>query len=215
MTKNIEFEYRFYDIDQDKIKEKIIKLGGKKIHDRMLMTVKVFTHPYNNNCYYIRIRNEQDEKQIFSTLTVKKFQKEFPIEHEIKINDNSEAEEILKMLGCKVKYIIEKIRETWFLEGSKEIVFDSYAGLPTFLEIDCKSLESLNNLTKKLELDVKKKGKKGIKHLYLEHYGIPLKSDWGDNFSFVNSNKIFEKYITKNKKKFLEIFNQQILCLNK
>tara|TARA_X000000368_G_C22419125_1_gene445259 strand:+ start:98 stop:214 length:117 start_codon:yes stop_codon:yes gene_type:complete len=34
-----------------------------------------------------------------------------------------------------VKYKIEKIRKVYQLKGCKEIVFDSYAGIPTYMEI--------------------------------------------------------------------------------
>jgi adenylate cyclase class IV len=44
---------------------------------------------------------------------------------------------ILKMLGCKKLYDIEKIRETWEVGGCKEVVFDAYPGLLTYMEIDC------------------------------------------------------------------------------
>lgn len=213
MTQNIEYEYRFYNIDENKVKQKIINLGGCKIHDKMLMKINVYYHPQNKFNYYIRIRNEQYNEKKYYTLTVKKYIKPFPIEHEIIINDPNETDKILLMLGCKKKYTIEKIRESWSLDSCKEIVFDSYLGLPTFIEIDCKSLENLNKITKKLGFDKRKSEKKGTKSLYYKLYGIPKNSNWGYNIEFKNSYKIFDKLITKNKDKFKNIFNKQLSYL--
>ena len=215
MTENIEYEYRFYNIDENKVKKKIINLGGSKIHDKMLMRINVYYHPQNKFNYYIRIRNEQSNGKKYYTLTVKKNIKPFPIEHETIINDPDETDKILLMLGCKKKYTLEKIRETWCLDDCKEIVFDSYLGLPTFVEIDCKSLETLNKITKKLGFDRNKSEKEGTRSLYFNLYGIPKKSNWGDIIEFKNSYEIFDKLITKNKDKFKNIFDKQIAYLNK
>tara|TARA_B100000768_G_C11276527_1_gene376245 strand:- start:1846 stop:2490 length:645 start_codon:yes stop_codon:yes gene_type:complete len=213
MSNNIEFEYRFYNINEIDIKKKIKDLGGFLVHDKMLMRVTVYYHPLNKLNYYIRIRNESSKNKNFYTLTVKKLKKPFPVEHEIIIDDPKEADKILKMLGCQEKYIIEKIRESWSLDGCKEIVFDSYLGLPTFIEIDCKTLDSLNQITKKLGFDKKKSEKTGIKNLYYKLYGIPKNSNWGDNVEFKKSYKTFDKLIVKNKDKFKNIYNQQLVYL--
>ena len=61
-----------------------------------------------------------------------------------------ECDAILKLLGCKVNYKIDKIREIYQLKGYKEIVFDSYAGTPTYMEIDCYNLSSLEKMGKNI-----------------------------------------------------------------
>ena len=68
MSNNIEFEYRFYNINEIDIKKKIKDLGGFLVHDKMLMRVTVYYHPLNKLNYYIRIRNESSKNKNFYTI---------------------------------------------------------------------------------------------------------------------------------------------------
>ena len=118
---------------------------------------------------YIRIRNEG--KQI--TMTYKeKLNQKFPVEREVEIDSFKEGEAILLSLGCKLRYGIEKLRETYSMKGAKEIVFDSYPGLPTYMEIDCHSLADLKRVAGKLGYKISDHDKTGPGDLYELLYGI-------------------------------------------
>ena len=207
MVNNLEYEIRVYDINESKIKNILKENGSELVQKKTIMPLIVYHHPKNKKDSYIRIRDEGHE----ITMTAKtKLKSKYVVEREIIINSIEEGDAILKLLGCKVKYKIEKIREIYRLKDCKEVVFDSYAGLPTYMEIDCNDEGSLKKIAKMLGYNILDHDKRGISDLYYELYGIPKKLNWGQNVTIVNAKNIFLKHITKNKKMFLEILEKQI-----
>ena len=206
MVDNLEYEIRVYDINESKIKNILKENGAELVQKKTIMPLIVYHHPKNKKDSYIRIRDEGHE----ITMTAKtKLKSKYVVEREVIINSIEEGDAILKLLGCKVKYKIEKIREIYKLKNCKEVVFDSYAGLPTYMEIDCNDESSLKKIANMLGYNIEDHDKRGISDLYYELYGIPKKLNWGQNVTIVNAKKIFLKHITKNKKMFLEILEKQ------
>lgn len=209
---NKEFELRFYGYSESKVKSKIKELGGLLINKKRIMPLTVYNHPKGKKDSYIRIRDEG--KQI--TLTSKtNLKKKFVTEYEVEIDNFEQANLILTSLGCKKKYHIEKIRETWQLPGCKEIVFDSYPGSDTYMEIDCHSEKSLMSIAKKLEVypDFVAPNFNLGDH-YLDEYGIKKNRKMGD-LTFKDAKKQIGKYITKNKDKFNNILKKQQRLIKK
>ncbi len=210
---NQEYELRFTGFSQTKVKSKIKELGGIKINKKRIMPLTVYYHPKNKKDSYIRIRDEG--KQI--TLTSKKnLKKKFVTEYEVKVDSFEQADLILTSLGCKKRYHVEKIRETWELPGCKEIVFDSYPGSETYMEVDCHSEKALMSISKKIGVypDFLDKDFNLGDH-YLNNYGITKNRKMGD-LTFKDAKKQLGKYIKKNKKKFYKILNKQqklIFCI--
>ena len=208
---NLEYEIRVYDISERKIKKLIKEKGGKLINKKKIMPIITYHHPLKKKDSYIRIRDEG--KQI--TMTIKtKLNTKYKVEREVEIDNIEEGDAILKFLGCKKKYTVEKIRETYVLPGAKEIVFDSYPGIPTYLEIDCHDLKSLKKVCKMLGFTVNDHDTKGINDLYFELYGIKKKRPKGD-LTFKNANKVFGHLIKKNKKDFYKILKKQKMLYKK
>ena len=200
-----EYEVRIYDIDERSIKKRLRKLGAKLVNKRQVMPVIVYHHPQGKEDSYIRIRHEG--KQI--TMTIKtELQSRDPIEREVEINNMEEGIAILKFLGCTKNYMIEKIRETWWLPDSKEIVFDSYPGLPTYLEIDCPTKAKLKKVTQELGFTLKDHSFDKIADRYLNLYGITNNRPQGD-LTFSNGSRVLGPFITKNKKEFQAIIKEQ------
>lgn len=208
---NREYEIRLYDINEPKIKKIIRDNNGVLINKKRIMRIFTYYHPNDKKDSYIRIRDEG--KQI--TLTIKtKLKSKYPIEREIEINSIEEGDAILKFLGCKKKYTVEKIRETYNLGNCKEIVFDSYPGLPTYMEIDCHDEDNLKKISHLLGYNLsdhnKFNGKNtSIDDLYFQLYGIKNNRKKND-LTFKNAKKIFDKYITKNKNSFNKILKEQL-----
>lgn len=191
-----EYEYRFKNIDLKKIRNMIRKNRGRQVLPKTLMPIIVFHHPQNKKDLYIRVRHEGDK----ITFTIKTdLRNEFPIEREVEINNMKEMIDMLKLLGFRIRYRVEKLREIWIIKGAKEIVFDSYPGLPTYMEIDAHSKNDLERITKLLGLKSKKRWLGG--DMYGEYYGLPKKRRKGD-LTFKNANKVIGKYVRKNKKLF-------------
>lgn len=209
---NKEYELRFYGYSEYKVKSRIKELGAELINKKRIMPLTVYSHPKGKKDSYIRVRDEG--KQI--TLTSKtNLKKKFVTEFEVEVDSFEQADLILKSLGCKKKYQIEKIRETWQLPGCKEIVFDSYPGSDTYMEIDCHSEKSLMTIAKKIgvypEFLVTNFT---LGDHYLQEYGIKKNRKMGD-LTFKDAKKQLGKYITKNKNKFNTILKKQKKLIKK
>lgn len=104
-NKKLEYEIRVYDINERKIKKILKENDAIKVQKKTIMPLIVYEHPTNKKDVYIRIRDEGYE----ITLTVKtNLKSKFVVEREVVINSVEEGHAILTLLGCKVKYKIEK-----------------------------------------------------------------------------------------------------------
>jgi len=211
--KKLEYEIRIYDINETKIKKILKENGAVLIQKKTIMPLIVYHHPKGKKDSYIRIRNEGHE----ITMTIKtKLKSKYVVEREVVINSIEEGDAILKLLGCKVKYKIEKIREVYQIKGCKEIVFDSYAGTPTYMEIDCHSELYLKKIAKLLGYKLDDHDTRQLRDIYFEQYGIPKNAKWGDSdITIENGTKIFGPLITKNKKQFMDILAKQMKLVKK
>ena len=171
------------------------------------MPLITFTHPTGNKDSYIRIRHEGHHITMTSKTDLKS---EFVTEYEVVIDSFEQGIKILKSLGCKKRYYVEKLRETWTMPGCKEIVIDSYPGTNEYLEIDAHSLSALKKTAKLLGLS---KPKKRI-NLYNKYYGMKLNRPMGD-LTFYNGYKQHKKYIKKNHNQYKKILKQQQKYYNK
>ena len=90
-----------------KIKKILKENGAKLVQKKTIMPLITYTHPRGKKDSYIRIRDEGHE----ITMTAKSnLKSKYVVEREVVINNMEEGHAILTMLGCKVKYKIEKIR---------------------------------------------------------------------------------------------------------
>jgi len=208
---NKEYEVRITNIDTTEFRKKLKKFGAKLDNPKRLMPAVVFTHPNNIKDSYVRIRDEGKKITMTSKSNLKN---KFVTEYEVEIDDFQIGFDLLLSLGCKVKYYVEKIRETWKIPGCKEIVFDSYPGLKEYIEIECNSEKILNSTMKKL--DVKPDDSDiTIDGMFLNQYGIKKDRKKSDKFTFKDAKKNLFKFIKKNKSIFNKIIKEQLDFLNK
>lgn len=202
-----EYEYRFS--FNNKLTENILKnklKNLKAIHFKpLLFTIYVFN--LNNEQMYIRLRDEGNKK----TFTIKKnLNNKFVDEYEINIDNIDILYKMLLLLGCTLKYKVEKIREI-FKINDIEVVLDSYPGLPTYFEIEASSLNNLNNFCKLLEIDIPNTISKDMTYDII--YDLPKNRKITGNLTFKNAKKNFLSIINKNKKLFIETLKNQIKYL--
>lgn len=171
-----EFEARFYLMepkDEMALKTKLKKLGGKKVHNKTLMSRYIFGLA-NGKPGFVRVRKEH--KKI--TMTCKRYDcqscDQFPSETDITVDNFENAFKLLSSLGLKQKSYQETKREEWSLpiKGVKEIVFDNIPGLPPYVEIDCSNNKTLGSVVKKLGLDPKDAKYGPYSNAFEELYGI-------------------------------------------
>lgn len=206
-----EYEYSFYfkdETDRQKMVKSIESKGARHVGE-FLMPLVTYDKPMlngsDNDPPYIRVRRENDGIKF----TVKTGQKnKFVEEHQVEIKADdavAEMDAILKILGLTVRYKVEKLRDIWILsiDGTDvEIVFDTYPGAPTYMEIEAPTEEVLNNAVQLLGLDPK--DHKANQDLYLDLFGISKSRDIpkGDELTFNNAKKSFAGMITKNEDLF-------------
>ena len=212
MSKHLEIEAQFDNINYAQLIKKIKEHDGILTNKKRLMSLRTYVHPLNKDNTYIRIRDEGDK--ITMTYKERKDKKQkYPVEREVIIDNMEEGDAILRSLGCKKLYDIEKIRETWKIGNCKEVVFDEYPGLLPYMEIECNTETQLKKVAKMLGYSLEDASKVNIGKKYEHLYGIPDDRKKG-SLTFKDASKILGKYITKNKKNFNTILKNQQKFLN-
>lgn len=163
----IEYETTILDIDKEKIKNELNKLGAKKVLDvqfrRWVLDM--------GNEEWIRLRFEGEK----TTLTYKKRNSsniDGVEEIETEVEDFDKAAEILLKQKWKGTYYQENKREMYILNDI-EFCIDSWPQIPTYLEIESKSKEKVKEGLEILELTEKDIGNASIVKIY-NKYGIDL-----------------------------------------
>jgi adenylate cyclase class IV len=111
-----EIEWRWVNINIDNIRKMLKKNKATLVQEKIIMPLMVFTHPNGNKDSYIRIRHEGK----YITMTSKTdLNSEFVTEYEIIIDSFTQGIKILYSLGCKKRYYVEKLRETWNMPDCK------------------------------------------------------------------------------------------------
>ncbi len=180
-----EYEYRFYNYNKKDLLKQFNELGCELVHDFVLYQFTVF-----ENKKYVRLRKENGENY----LTVKIHDNEFPIEKQIKVDDYNKTIELLQLLGFKIKYQFEKLRQK-FKYNDIEIVFDMYPGMPEHMEIEAKTINQLNEFCKLLNLNQKNTKWKSLVKILKDKYDIDKMID---NLTFQNAEEKMKPLIKKN-----------------
>jgi len=202
-----EIEQRFININTNKIRKKLKEIGAELVQSNRVMPLMVFNHPKNKKDSYIRIRDEGAHITLTSKTNLKD---KYVTEYEVIIDSFEQGIKVLKSLGCKKKYYVEKTRETWNLPGCKEVVIDSYPGLKEYVEVDCHNEKSLKDAIKKLDLKIPNEDEDlSINKMYNEQYGITMDRKTSGDLTFKNGIKVFGKLIKKNKSQFLKFLKKQ------
>ncbi len=146
-----EIEAKFLDVDPEEIRRQLRDLDAVLVHPEVLMKRKVFDHPTNKQSDWLRVRDEGDRV----TMSYKKVidrtvhgTKEITIE----VSDFDNACAILAAAQLRSAAYQETRRETWRLDDV-EIMIDTWPWIPTFVEIEAPSEETLKSAAKKLGLE--------------------------------------------------------------
>jgi len=199
-----EFEYAFFDFNKNEIISKIKELNGKH-NGTYIFRVQVFIHPLETPGTYVRVRDEGFRTTM--TYKYKDVKDSFENEEEVNIDNFDSGVKILLGLGCKKKYYYEKIREIWTLKNT-EIVFDSNPGIDDRMEIESKTKTELNKMVKFFNLKIESRSER-----YLDLFGIVIPKTV--DLTFKNVKKDLAKHVKKNKTKFIELVDNQLIKYKK
>ena len=193
-----EIEGKFLDININDLRKKLKLNEAKKIHKMMLYRRYVF-HLLSGEKGYIRTR--QENKLV--TITVKTYPKDskFAKESEIVVNSTlEESRDFLLAQGYKLKAYQETLREKWSLGDCLEIAIDTIPGIPTYVELECKTEKEIKRVAKLLDLDYSKIEYGAYDKQFVDYY-VMKKEDINNlisSLTFKNIDKELKNYVKKN-----------------
>ena len=147
-----EYEAKFLGVDVSGLQARLAGLGAVQAFPRTLLTRKIFENDALDSSQWIRLRDEGTR----STLTLKQVTDATMIdgttEIETEVTDLHATAEILRHLGLREVRYQENYREEWRLDDVA-FDFDTWPGLPTFLEVEGPDEASVRQAAALLELD--------------------------------------------------------------
>ena len=159
-----EIEVKFLDIDPRRMEAKLVRLGAKKVFDRVFKS-KVFDYPdlrLNSAAAWIRLRDEGDKIKLAfkQRLGTKgdggKSNDKGMIEHEVEVSNFETASNIFLAIGLIQKFYEEKRRIRYMLDDI-ELDIDYVPLLNPYLEIEASSWEKIDMAIKLLGLNTSDK----------------------------------------------------------
>ena len=166
-----EYEVKIINENIKLLKNKIKKLGATLVHPKICMKRSIFYRQNDKKNGFVRVRQESSNKV---TITCKQFGKsKYATEHEVTVDkDYDSTVDFLKQCGLVMRAQIETTREKWKHPKANEIVFDTWPGIPEFIEIDCTSEDNLQFILNKLNISKKNILYSGVDTLYKKYYGV-------------------------------------------
>lgn len=166
-----EYEVRILDINKDEIIQKLEKIGAKKIAEfDYKRRVYNFNPPTDHK--WIRLRTDGNK----TTLTIKKVES-FSIdgtkEMEIEVSNFEETNRMLEELGYK-SHTYQENKRIRYIFNDVEFDIDSWPYIPTYLEIEGKSEESVKKMIDLLEVDKEKATSLDVQGVFKKYYNIDI-----------------------------------------
>lgn len=147
-----EYEAKFLAVDAAELQAKLAALGGTQAIPRTLLTRRIFESDALDGTQWIRLRDEGTR----ATLTLKQVTDATSIdgttEIETEVSDLDATAEILRAVGARQVSYQQNYREEWTL-GEVAFDFDTWPGLPTFVEIEGPDEASVREAAGRLGLD--------------------------------------------------------------
>ncbi|GAB2846976.1 hypothetical protein GCM10022221_52850 [Actinocorallia aurea] len=167
-----EYEARFRDIDPEAVIGRLREWGAARTMGRTLMRRIVFENDeIAAKGGWLRLR-DQGEKV---TLTYKEVSAagegiEKILEAEIVVSGFGETRGLLEAMGFRAERYQENYREEWVLDGVA-YDFDTWPGLPTFLEVEGPDRASVEAAVARLGLDLVDASYGSVDEVYLAVLG--------------------------------------------
>ena len=152
-----EIEIVFLEIDRDKIEQKLLSIGARKMKDMFYRHVS-FDYPdyrLDNDNSWIRLRDEDGQivlayKKRLGVTSQDGSTNDVGMEEvEIIVDDYENTKIFLRKIGLVEKHEAEKKRTRW-QKGTTVFDIDTWPEIPTFLEIEAESWEDIDLVSKSL-----------------------------------------------------------------
>jgi len=172
-----EFEAKFYPVDKEEYRKKLISIGAKLIiPERKMIRIVADkrANPEMAKSGYIRIRDEGNVIRLSLKITAEiggalSDQKEIDVE----VSDFEKTKEIFEAIGVIFNRRQETLREEWDYKES-QITIDTWPGLDTYSEIEADSEEKVKEIADELGFDWEKKIISPAPEIYAKVYGMNI-----------------------------------------
>jgi len=164
---SLEIEATFVEINKDELRAKLKNAGAKLIKPETLMRRIVFAVGEHD---FTRVRDEGNRvvltyKNHFSdTLTGTE-------EINVEVSNYEDTIAILKASGLRAKSDEDSYRETWELDGV-EIDLDTWPWIPSYVEIEGPTVESVETVSQQLGFDMKDAIYGSVDEVYKLYYDV-------------------------------------------
>lgn len=163
-----EIEAQFLDINKDDIRAKLKSIGANCTKPEIKMKRVIFDAGEHQ---FIRVRDEGDK----IVMTYKNVENDKDIlgtkEVNIVVDDYDKAVDFMKGTHLPIKAHQETLREIWNY-GNVEICIDTWPWIPSFIEIEGPSEESVWSVAKKLGFDQSDAKFGSVDSTYNHYYGV-------------------------------------------
>ena len=159
-TDYTEFEAKFYPVNKEEYRKKLLDIGAKLgIPERKMIRVVADgrSSPILEKNGYIRVRDEGNLIRLSLKMTADQSgklsdQKEIDVE----VSDFEKTKKILEATGIVFNRRQETLREEWIYKNA-QITIDTWPGLDTYSEIEAGSEEEVREIAQELGFDWNKK----------------------------------------------------------
>ena len=192
MQDTTEYEAKFYPVNKDEYRKKLLSVGAKLLRAERKM-IRVIADSRVNSIIpkmdYLRVRNEGHLIRLSYKTTASNDgnlsdQKEIDVD----VSDFEKTIKIIELLGIKFNRRQETLREEWGYKGA-EITIDTWPGLDTYSEIEANSEELVKEIAQELGFDWNKKIITAAAEVYERVYNIDIEKllEKITNISFENN----------------------------
>ncbi len=174
---NREIEVKFLEVDQDKIRSDLKKLGAEDLGEDFLAEIIFYDKNLewleNRNTVFQLARLRKNRAGIFLTYKYRVVGQKIGVkEIEFKVDDMEKARSFLEELGLVAYRFQEKKRHSFKL-GEVTLDLDTWPKAPTYLEIEGPDEASLKLTAEKLDLDWARRRTESAGYVLEKDYNIP------------------------------------------
>jgi adenylate cyclase class 2 len=171
-----EYEAKFLAVDVPGLKARLAALGAVQAIPRTLLARRIFEGGALQGTQWVRLRDEGGR----CTLTLKEVTDGTSIdgttEIETEVSDLHATAEILRAVGLREVSYQENYREEWAL-GEVACDFDTWPGLPTFVEIEGPDEASVREAAALLGLDYAQARFGSVGAIYMSEAGRDIAAE--------------------------------------
>ncbi len=168
-----EIETRFLEVNKDELVKKLLSLGGKDLGEEKLE--EVIFHAADMSWLgknkFVRLRKTKGKVKC-TYKTNSKQAVDSALEIELEVSDMKKCSDLFNNIGLKEMRQLEKYRRTFKLDDVI-IDIDTWPKIPTYVEVEGPSIESLKKVCDKLGFDWEKRFDGDAREVF-NHYGYNI-----------------------------------------